>query len=182
MEYRAPSLGRGLSGTSISYKRRYIQLSKRLRTWSHLRRNIFYADSIYACILIVLFTLGITLSFCFGCRRSVGKILWITMFFFLWNIVHSLQFRWLICCGYQPVYRARGTWGRPCHSRVTCIRERRHIWELGGDEFNESAHFQKPTTMNEIEQSERDRIPKKTRQSSAWSVNVYRTLVEYRNT
>lgn len=101
-------------------------LSKRLRTWSHLRRNIFYADS------IVLFTLGVTLSFCFGCRRSVGRILWITMFFFLWNIVQSLQFRWLICCGYKPVYRARGTWGRPCHSRVTCIRERRHIWDLGG--------------------------------------------------
>lgn len=165
---------------AISNRTRAL-LSKRLRTWSHLRRNIFYADSIYACILIVLFTLGITLSFCFGCRRSVGRILWITMLFFLWNIVYSLQFWWLICCGYKPVYRARGTWGRPCHSRVTCIRERRHIWDLG-DEFDKSARFQKPTTVNEIEQRERDRVPKKARQSTPWSVNVYRTLVEYRNT
>ena len=36
--------------------------------------------------------------------------------------------------------------------------------------------------MNEIEQRERDRIPKKTRQSTAWSVNVYRVWAEYRNT
>ena len=55
------------------------------------------------------------------------------------------------------------------------------ISETLRDEFNESAHFQKPTTMNEIEQRERDRIPKKTRRSTAWSVNVYRTLIEYRN-
>ena len=39
-----------------------------------------------------------------------------------------------------------------------------------------------PTTVKEIEQSERDRIPKKTRQRTAWSVNVYRAWAEYRNT
>ena len=156
-------------------------LSKRLRTWSHLRRNIFYPDCIYACILIVLFTLGITLSFCFGCRRSVGRILWITMFFFLWNIVHSLQFRWLVCCGYKPVYRARGLKAVLATQELPAL-ESVDISEYLGDEFNESAHFQKPTTMNEIERRERDRIPKKTRQSTAWSLNGYRTLVEYRNT
>ena len=51
-----------------------------------------------------------------------------------------------------------------------------------GDEFDKSARFQKPAIVNEIEQRERDRIAKKTRQSTAWSVNVYRAWVEYRNT
>ena len=56
------------------------------------------------------------------------------------------------------------------------------ISECLGNEFDKSAHFQKPTTVNEIEQRERDRIPKKTRQSTAWSVNVYGVWAEYRNT
>ena len=50
------------------------------------------------------------------------------------------------------------------------------------DKFDKSARFQNPTTVNEIEQRERDRIPKKTRQSTAWSVNVYLAWAEYRNT
>ena len=37
-------------------------------------------------------------------------------------------------------------------------------FECLGDEFDKSARFQKPTIVNEIEQRERDRIPKKTRQ------------------
>ena len=36
------------------------------------------------------------------------------------------------------------------------------ISECLGDEFDKSARFQKSTTVNEIEQRERDRIPKKT--------------------
>ena len=57
------------------------------------------------------------------------------------------------------------------------------ISECLGDEFDKSACFQNPTTVNEIEQRERDRlIPKKTRQSTAWSVNVYLAWAEYRNT
>ena len=49
---------------------------------------------------------------------------------------------------------------------------------LGG-KFDKSACLQKPTTVNEIEQRERDRI--QTRQSTAWSVNVYRVWDEYRS-
>ena len=64
---------------------------------------------------------------------------------------------------------------------ITCFWERTHIRVLG-DKFDKSARFQKPTTVNEIGQRERDRIPKKTRQSTAWSVNVYRALAEYRDT
>ena len=56
------------------------------------------------------------------------------------------------------------------------------IFECLGDEFDKSARFQKPTTVNKIEQRERDRIPKKTRQSTAWSVNIYRAWAEFRNT
>ena len=47
-------------------------------------------------------------------------------------------------------------------------------FECLGDEFDKSERFKKPTTLNEIEQRERDRIPKKTRKITAWSVNVYR--------
>ena len=54
--------------------------------------------------------------------------------------------------------------------------------ECLGDECNNSARFQKPTTVNKFEQRERDRIPKKTRESTAWSVNVHRAWDEYRNT
>ena len=43
------------------------------------------------------------------------------------------------------------------------------ISECLGDKFDKSAHFQKPTTV-------------KTRQSTAWSVNVYRAWAEYQNT
>ena len=56
------------------------------------------------------------------------------------------------------------------------------ISECLGDEFDKSARFQKPTTVNGTEQRERDRIPKKTRQSTAWSENVYRAWAEHRNT
>ena len=42
------------------------------------------------------------------------------------------------------------------------------ISEYLGDECDKSACFQNPTTVNEIDQRERDRIPKKTRQSTAW--------------
>ena len=56
------------------------------------------------------------------------------------------------------------------------------ISECLGDEFDKSARFQKPTTVNEIEQRERDRIPKKTQQSTSWSVTAYRAWAEYRNT
>ena len=56
------------------------------------------------------------------------------------------------------------------------------ISDCSGDEFDKSARFQKPTTVNEIEQRVRDRIPKKTRESTAWSVNVYQAWAEYRNT
>ena len=56
------------------------------------------------------------------------------------------------------------------------------ISECLGDEFDKSARFQKPTTVNEIKQRERDRIPKKTRQSTAWWENVCRAWAEYRNT
>ena len=56
------------------------------------------------------------------------------------------------------------------------------ISEYLGDEFDKSACFQNPTTVNEIDQREKDRIPKKTRQGTAWSVNVYLAWAEYRNT
>lgn len=46
---------------------------------------------------------------------------------------------------------------------------------------DKSSRFKKPVTTNEIEQREKDRIPKKTRQSTAWSVNVYRTWATHRN-
>ena len=102
--------------------------------------------------------LGITLLFCFGCRHNVGRTLRITMLFLLWSFVYSLLFWWLICSGYEPVvYRARGTRGRLCHSRVTCF-ESVGISECLGDESDKSARFQKPTTVIEIEQRERDRI------------------------
>ena len=55
------------------------------------------------------------------------------------------------------------------------------ISECLEDEFDKSARFQKPTTVNETEQRERDRVPKKTRQSTAWSVNVYRASTETYN-
>ena len=48
------------------------------------------------------------------------------------------------------------------------------ISECLGDEFDKTACFQKPTTMNEIDQKERERIP--TRQSTVWSINVYRRV------
>ena len=56
------------------------------------------------------------------------------------------------------------------------------ISECLGNEFDKSARFQKATTVNEIEQSERYRIPKKTRQSTAWSVNVYRAWLYIEHT
>ena len=56
------------------------------------------------------------------------------------------------------------------------------ISECLGNKFDKSARFQNPTTLNEIEQKERDRITKKTRQSTAWPVNAYRAWAEYRNT
>ena len=52
------------------------------------------------------------------------------------------------------------------------------IAECVGNEFDKTARFQKPTTVNEIGQRERDRIPKKTRQSTAWSDNFYQAWVE----
>ena len=54
------------------------------------------------------------------------------------------------------------------------------ISECLGDEFDKSVCLQKPATLNEIEQKERDRNP--TRRSTAWSINVYRVWDEYRNT
>ena len=44
--------------------------------------------------------------------------------------------------------------------------ERVDISECLAGEFDKSVRFQKPTPVNEIEQRERDRIPKKTRQSN----------------
>jgi hypothetical protein len=41
--------------------------------------------------------------------------------------------------------------------------------------------FEKPITEEEIKQRETDRIPKKTRQNTAWAVNVYRAWAEHRN-
>ena len=46
---------------------------------------------------------------------------------------------------------------------------------------DKSSRFKEPVTTNEIEQREKDRIPKKTRQSTAWSVNVYRAWATHRN-
>ena len=119
-------------------------LSNRLRAWSHPRKKHilcrFYLWAYFNCVIHTWE------SCCY-------------FVFFLWSFVYSLLFWWLICSGYEPVYRARGTWGRPCHSRVTCFWERRHISECLGDEFDKSARFQKPTTVNEIEQRERDKIP-----------------------
>ena len=43
------------------------------------------------------------------------------------------------------------------------------------------SQFKKPVTTNDIEQREYDRIPKKTWQSTAWSVNVYCTWARHRN-
>ena len=55
------------------------------------------------------------------------------------------------------------------------------ISEYLGDESDQRTRFEKPTTMNEIEQRERERIPLKTRQSSSWSVNIYQAWTEQRN-
>ena len=46
---------------------------------------------------------------------------------------------------------------------------------------DKSSWFKKPVTTNEIEQREKDPIPKKTQQSTAWSVNVYRAWATHRN-
>ena len=50
------------------------------------------------------------------------------------------------------------------------------------DEDGECSRFEKPTTNEQIQQRERDRIPNKTRQNISWAVNVYRAWSEYRNT
>ena len=65
----------------------------------------------------------------------------------------------------------------PAMSQYTELEELEAVLELG-KEFNKSARFQKPTTVNEIEQRERDRIPKKTQQSTVWLVTVYRAWAE----
>jgi len=62
---------------------------------------------------------------------------------YLLRFVYSLSFWLLICSGYEPVYRASRTWGRPCQSRVTCF------WELG-DEFDKSVRFQNPITLSKL--------------------------------
>ena len=55
------------------------------------------------------------------------------------------------------------------------------ISEYLGDESDQRTRFEKPTTVNEIEQRERERIPLKTRQNASWSVNVYQAWAEHRN-
>ena len=53
--------------------------------------------------------------------------------------------------------------------------------EYLGDESDQRTTFENPTTVNEMEQRERERIPLKTRQSTLWSVNVYQAWAEHRN-
>ena len=48
-----------------------------------------------------------------------------------------------------------------------------------GDESDQRTRFEKPTTVNEIEQRERERIPLKTRQSTSLSVNPYQACFGY---
>ena len=55
------------------------------------------------------------------------------------------------------------------------------IFEYLGVESDKRIRFEKPTTANEIEQRERERIPLKTWQSTSWSVNVYQAWAEHRN-
>ena len=55
------------------------------------------------------------------------------------------------------------------------------ISEYLGDESDQRTSFEKSTTVNEIEQRERERIPLKTWQSTSWSVNVYQAWAEHRN-
>ena len=50
------------------------------------------------------------------------------------------------------------------------------------DEDGECSRFEKPTTNEQIQQRERDRIPNKTRLNTSWAVNVCRAWAEYRNT
>ena len=49
------------------------------------------------------------------------------------------------------------------------------------DEGREILRFEKPATDERIRQRERNRIPKKTRQNTAWAVNVCRAWAEHRN-
>ena len=53
------------------------------------------------------------------------------------------------------------------------------IYEYLGDESDQRTKFEKPTTVSEIEQRERERIPLKTRQSTSWSANVYQAWADH---
>ena len=88
----------------------------------------------------------------------------------------------ILCCfdgpfssGYEPVYRARGTWGRPCTQELLAFESVDISECLGMNSINRNT-FPKAYHSERIEQRERDRIPKRTRQSTAWSVNVYPSL------
>ena len=52
---------------------------------------------------------------------------------------------------------------------------------LENERENTCARFLRPLTDDDITTRERERIPKKTRQTTSWSVNVYRAWAEYRN-
>ena len=49
------------------------------------------------------------------------------------------------------------------------------------DEGREILRLEKPIRDERIRQRERNRIPKKTRQNTAWALNVCRGWVEHRN-
>ena len=70
------------------------------------------------------------------------------------------------------------------HESVICLYIYIYIsndTEYLGDKSDQRTRFEKPTTVNEIEQRERERIPLKTRQNASWSVNVYQAWAEHRN-
>ena len=106
--------------------------------------------------------LGITLLVCFGCPRNVS---FFGALFFLCCFNGSFAPAMNQCTELDELEAVLAT-------QELLAFESVEISEYLGDEFDKSACFQKPTTVNEIEQKERERIP--TRQSTVWSINVYR--------
>ena len=99
---------------------------------------------------------------CFGCRRNV-------------SFFGAL---FILCCfdgSFAPAMSRCKDLEEPeavLATQELLVYESVDISDCLGGKFDKSACLQKPTTVNEIEQRERDRI--QTRQSTAWSVNVYR--------
>ena len=86
---------------------------------------------------------------------------------------------------HESVHRARRAWGLAATQDLLAFESENIrkdlISEYLGDESDQRTRFEKPTTVNEIEQRERERIPLKTWQSTSLSVNVYQPWAEHRN-